>query len=95
MNYVQAKELAATWVRLTTDDEAVLAEESTIKKPYGWVFFYRAKEGKLAGNAPLIVDRVNGELRVTGTAKPLDAYLKEYEARIPRAWLEMSPPRDP
>jgi hypothetical protein len=95
MNYAKAKELAETWVRLRCDGTAELVEERTIKKPYGWVFFYRGKKGALAGNAPIIIDRVNGELRVTGTAKPITAYLEEYEALLPPARLAMIVPEEP
>src|SRR6185369_13477205 len=53
---------------------------------FGWVIFYNSKEfvdsgdhlHALGGNAPLIVDRRDGELYVTGTAEDLDYYLEEY-----------------
>lgn len=53
---------------------------------FGWVYFYdgsvHAKTGKpgdaLVGNAPLIVDRLDGKLYITGTAHPIDHYLQEY-----------------
>ena len=95
MTYEQAKELAATWVRLVSDNRAELRLEHTMKRPYGWVFFYQGKEGRLLGNAPIIIDRVNGELRATGTAEPIGYYLKEYEATIPPARMLMSLPNEP
>ena len=53
---------------------------------FGWVYFYdgsvHVQSGKpsdaLVGNAPLIVDRADGKLYVTGTAHPIDHYLQEY-----------------
>jgi hypothetical protein len=53
---------------------------------FGWVYFYdcsaHVATGKpgdaLVGNAPLIVDRVDGKLYVTGTTHPIDHYLQEY-----------------
>lgn len=53
---------------------------------FGWLYFYdgstHAKTGKIAdavvGNAPLIVDRFDGKLYVTGTTHPLEHYLQEY-----------------
>ena len=53
---------------------------------FGWVYFY---DGSLyletgdpgysvVGNAPLIVDRTDGKLYITGTAQPLDHYLAEF-----------------
>ena len=53
---------------------------------FGWVYFYdgsvHAKTGNpgeaLVGNAPLIVDRADGKLYITGTAHPIEHYLQEY-----------------
>lgn len=53
---------------------------------FGWVFFYNSKEfvesgkimHKLAGNAPLIVDRNDGHIYVTGTARPLTDYIDDF-----------------
>jgi len=53
---------------------------------FGWVYLYdsslhietRQLSDALVGNAPLIVDRVDGKLYVTGTAHPLEHYLDEY-----------------
>jgi hypothetical protein len=45
----------------------------------------------MAGNAPIIFDRIDGELRITGTAHDIDHYLIEYEATLPEARLTMSP----
>jgi len=36
---------------------------------------------QLAGNAPFIIDKDNGELHVLGIAQPLMAYLQEYEEK--------------
>lgn len=51
------------------------------------MFFYNARASLetgdtmagLAGNAPLIVDRETGEMHETGTAHPVEHYLREYE----------------
>lgn len=98
MTYKQAEKLAKTWVDIIGDGEYTILWEHTVDKPYGWVFFYNHKkfvEGdedfQLVGNAPIIVDRVNGELRVTGTGRPLEYYLAEYEATLPPARLQMRP----
>jgi hypothetical protein len=53
---------------------------------FGWVYFYggslHAETGRvsdaLVGNAPLIVDRADGKLYITGTAHPIEHYLEEY-----------------
>ena len=73
----------------------MILDDATIVKPYVWIFFYQSKayldsgdfSELLAGNAPLIVDRSAGELRVTGTARPIDDYLAAYEATLPPARL--------
>jgi len=53
---------------------------------FGWVYFYdgsaHVESGKvsdaLVGNAPLIVDRIDGKLYITGTAHPIEHYLQEF-----------------
>ncbi|MGC4032599.1 MAG: YrhB domain-containing protein [Tepidisphaeraceae bacterium] len=99
LTYQEAEQLAVAWVAICTADQAVLVTERTMTKPYGWVFFYQSRaylqtgdEGEiLLGNAPIIIDRVNGEVRVTGTARPIEKYLTEFEASLAkrngkRAW---------
>lgn len=59
---------------------------------FGWVYFYdgsrHVETGEfryaLAGNAPLIVDRSDGQLYTTGTAHPIEHYLDEYRRGIRR-----------
>src|SRR5215467_2416646 len=76
-----------------------IVREATIAKPYGWIFFYQSNEfldngdprAMLVGNAPIIVDRNTSELRVTGTARPLEEYLAKYEAALPPAALQRTP----
>ena len=70
--------------------EFVVMDENTIEKEWGWVFFYNSerylKTGAishaLAGNAPFIVNRHTGEIRVTGTALPIERYIEEYEREL-------------
>jgi len=65
-----------------------LVDSETIEKPFGWVFFYNSEEylrqgnfrDMLTGNAPFIVDVNGGSIHVTGTAKPIDEYIAEYES---------------
>jgi hypothetical protein len=53
---------------------------------FGWVYFYdgslHLETGDVAdavvGNAPLIVDRTDGKLYITGTAMPIEHYLHEF-----------------
>jgi hypothetical protein len=98
-NYQQAEKLATAWVDILLDGRAAIMPEHTITRPYGWVFFYQSKEyiadqkfeHMLVGNAPIIVDRIDGEIRVTGTARPTEEYLAEYEASLPVGRLKMKP----
>ena len=63
-----------------------LAKKETLEKPFGWVFFYNSKDYletgnliyMLAGNAPFIVDKKNGGIHVTGTAKPIENYISDF-----------------
>ena len=103
INYKQALELAESYVRIISEDKFVVRKEQTIKKPYGWIFFYQSREylasgrfsDKLAGNAPFLIERVNNEIRVFGTAGSLRAYVAKYEAELPATRLQMSMPEEP
>lgn len=74
---------------LPEGDSLVLVPEHTIERPFGWVFFYTSRlyrdtgdiKYALAGNAPLIVNRSSGEVVATGTSRPVEHYIAEYEAR--------------
>ena len=57
---------------------------------FGWVYFYDGSRhvetgdvrDALAGNSPLIVDKLDGNLYITGTAQPIAHYLEEYRRGI-------------
>jgi hypothetical protein len=91
--YKKAELLAKTWVELVSDSNLALFTELTITKPYGWIFFYGSKDPDelIGGNAPIIFDRINGEIIVTGTAHPIEKYIADYEAKIPKARFQMRP----
>jgi hypothetical protein len=99
MDFDKAAALATAWVEILCDGRARIVRESTIAKPYGWIFFYQSKEfldngtalARFAGNAPIIVNRNSSEIRVTGTAKPLKHYLEEYEKTLPPVSLQQAP----
>ena len=69
--------------------ELMLNEEATLERDFGWLFFYNTRSfienGQfsdcLAGNAPIIVDRSDGKVHVTGTAYPIEHYIEEFERR--------------
>jgi Immunity protein 35 len=103
LTFAQALDLAVCWCRIVSAQDCVILTKHTQKLPYGWVFFYDSraylKSGKskdmMVGNVPFLVDRVSGEIRVLGTAKPLRSYLLRYEAELPLERLEMSLPQEP
>lgn len=69
---------------ITVGHELVVADVQPFE--HGWVFFYETAEflrsrdwrHRLGGNAPLLVDRRNGSLHVTGTVKPTEHHVAEY-----------------
>ncbi|WP_133001235.1 YrhB domain-containing protein [Luteimonas arsenica] len=64
-----------------------ILEAETVERSFGWVFFYQSRRyletdnpsDALAGNAPLIVDRLTGQVTETGTVYPLEYYLSQYK----------------
>ncbi len=84
-----AENALASMSPLPDGDTLILLHEHTIERTFGWVFFYASRlyeetrhfQYALAGNAPLIVDRHAGTVAPTGTARPIQHYIEEYEAR--------------
>ncbi len=71
------------------DVEFAIMDDRTLEHDFGWVFFWNSKEfvetGEihyaLLGNAPFIVDKEDGTLHVTGTGRPTEEYIREYEEK--------------
>ena len=69
------------------DDEWVILDEQTIERDWGWVFFYDSRKHQqtadprlqVAGNAPYFVRRADGSVFVSGTAYPIEFYIKDFE----------------
>lgn len=92
ISITQAKQFAHTYLSSLSEDlepdSVVIIDSATIERAFGWVFFYQSRDYMesgsasdcLAGNAPLIVDRLTGNVVPTGTAHPIEHYLAEYEA---------------
>lgn len=100
LTFSKAHQIAEMWIAVVTDGCAELVREAVQAKPYGWVFLYQSSTflrdssnvtTALAGNAPFIVDRINGEIRVLNTASGLEQQLSEYERALPSARLRMKP----
>ena len=71
-------------------DSFVILENSTIQRPFGWVFFFDSKRyletdnvnDAIAGNGPIFVNQTDGTVKVGGSAKSVEAQIKEYEAEL-------------
>jgi hypothetical protein len=95
--YSDAKRLAELWVEITTSGKGAIS--GALAKPYGWVFFYNSREfietrnrrTAWAGNGPFLIERVNFNLKVFGTALPLERYLAEYEKTVPPVVMSWEP----
>lgn len=69
------------------DDEVVIVDANTIKKAYGWIFFYQSKrfleQGEasycLAGNGPVVVMRDNGDVHWLPAAELPAEAIKRFE----------------
>jgi hypothetical protein len=99
--YSDAKRLADLWVEISTAGRGAVS--GAIAKPYGWVFFYNSREfiqtgnrrAAWAGNAPFLIERVNFNLKVFGTALPIERYLAEYETSVPPVVMGWQPEEPP
>jgi hypothetical protein len=86
-----AAEAFVAGIGRTMGRDLALLDDQTIEFASGWVFFYDSRryiEGgairdALAGNAPLIVSRCDGSVHVTGTAHPVEVYIRDFEATEP------------
>ena len=73
-------------LEMSSGIEVQLLDEHTTEGDFGWVFFYESKKymasgsigDRLAGNAPIIVDRSDGSLHETGTAYPIEHYIDAF-----------------
>jgi hypothetical protein len=89
----QARELALKeilrWWDME-DDEPAIIDEETIEEDFGWVFFYQSRifletqifSYALAGNAPIIINKSDGSLHPTGTARSIEDYIEEYRKAL-------------
>ncbi len=61
-------------------------QDETIEFQFGWIFFYQSEEFVITGNedlmvggnAPIIVDKFNSTIHITGTRHSEDFYLEKY-----------------
>lgn len=90
ISFEDAKEIAARYVSAFEPGagmELMLIDGATLERDLGWVFFYNSRSfletgnfrDALVGNAPIIVDRRDAKLYVTGTANPIEDYIRDFE----------------
>jgi hypothetical protein len=76
--------------------EMVVIDDYTIEKDFGWIFFWDSRvhqqtgefQYALTGNAPIIVNRYDGSLHWTGTAYPVEHFIRENEDHLEREQLK-------
>jgi len=96
MSEREARALAEAELAKPPNDYVVLIT-GTAEYDVGWVFFYNTKQfaetgdlqHALVGNAPILVDREDGSVHRTGTARPIEEYIERFKVRDPadeRSW---------
>jgi hypothetical protein len=81
---IALKEILQHWE--IEDDEPVIVDEDSIEEDFGWIFFYESRiymetqifSYCLAGNTPIIVNKKDGSVFVTGTDHPIEYTIEEY-----------------
>jgi hypothetical protein len=89
MNMSDAQQIALRYVKDLEREsgcELALIDSATIERSFGWVFFYDSRRhiqtgnirDAIAGNAPFVITRADGNVHETGTAQPLEHYLEGF-----------------
>lgn len=87
----EARQIALAHVKAMEREaqlELVILDAHTIERSYGWVFFYDSQRhvqsgdfrDSIAGNAPILITKADGKIHETGTAMPIEHYLKKFDA---------------
>lgn len=85
LNKEEINEIAKSYIKYLEGQmniELVIVHELTISKPYGYIYFWGAKDSKkhrLAGNGPFLVESEAGRILRFGTADPTEYYITQYE----------------
>jgi Immunity protein 35 len=83
----EAIDIATQYIKAnSTKYELVLLIEETKEFESGWVFFYQSRKfiesrdyrDMLGGNAPVIVNKFDGGIYVTGTSYSIEKYINDY-----------------
>jgi hypothetical protein len=68
----------------------VIVDDNTTETQSAWIFFYNTQRSiesgsaihKLAGNGPIFVNKMTGEVEFFGSTPPLEEIAEQYEARL-------------
>ena len=92
LSFAQAHDLANSHIRRRFaqrfGDDVVIADERTIEKAYGWIFFYQRRQYLETGNprdgliglGPLLVDKNTGKIIVFGSFGTTEYWCSLYES---------------
>ncbi|MBW8686979.1 YrhB domain-containing protein [Chitinophaga rhizophila] len=86
VTFAEALKIARDYLDISNNPSLYIMEDLTIEFEYGWVFFYQSTERVkiagvlvgLGGNAPVLVDKLDGTLHRTGTAYRQEKYIEDY-----------------
>jgi hypothetical protein len=90
MDKATAKKIATMYLyELNTSEDFsnVILDEYTIERESLFVFFYESSlylesgdiNNKLAGNAPILIDKNTRGVHLTGTENPVEFFIENYE----------------
>ena len=111
LTHREARERALAHMRsrpvdLPPGDELVLVDDDTLEREWGWVFFFASRRWRETGEpalrsegeGPLIVNRFDGQVHVTGTGRPSEYFVTRYDTEFRRnrdGWLLVLRDLDP
>jgi hypothetical protein len=88
----QARLIAANYLRSRPlrNDEAVILDSQTVERKLFWVFVWSSRHYQetgdesylLFGNAPVVVMKANGQVRLLGTHAPVEQMIDEFERQL-------------
>jgi Immunity protein 35 len=94
LSFEDARKIAAEYIQEGKANsnglEMLITDEHTIEKPYCWVFYYNSKKwletknvvDLIAGNSPMIIDKVTGKVTRYYSSVSVSEALKKYESEI-------------
>ena len=92
LTFQEAKQIAEVQInqqRFADNDSLIIIEEGIIEKEYAWIFSYTSKkywETKdmnyaIAGNGPLFVSKLDGQISTYRTGLTVDGMIEEHEEK--------------